>query len=221
MFKIFLSLFLTLSLNAKEVGEFLYVKGVIKIKQGKKQANATKGQRFLNKSIIQSGKGALAVISLIDGSKIKLSENSKIIISIAPKRPTQVGIFKGSSFFNVLKSKVISKDKFIVKTKNAALGVRGTQFFVSYGKEDNNKSSDAWMCVNEGLVRVTPKDSSKSVEVKEGQGVHIKDSKSVSNPRALAWTRNLNWKFDSTNGELENKVNIEDAYSDPLDQDYD
>lgn len=218
MLKLILAFILTLSLNAKEVGEIIFTKGIVKIKQGKKQVQATKGQRFINKSLIETGDNALAVISLTDGSKIKLNKNSKIIISVAKDKPTQVGIFKGSSFFNVLKGKFISRDKFIVRTKNAALGVRGTEFFVSYGK---NNAQDAWMCVNEGLVRVTSKEGKNSVNVKAGEGVQIKDKKNITVPKPLAWTSKLNWNLDVKKGELENKVNIEDAYTDLLDQDYD
>ncbi len=218
MFKIILCLLLSLSISAKEVGEILFVKGVVKIKQNKKQVQATKGQRFINKSLIETGPSALAVISLTDGSKIKLNESSKIIISVRNKKPTQVGIFKGSSFFNVLKSKVMENDKFIVNTKNASLGVRGTEFFVSYGKKD---SLDAWMCVNEGQVIVTPKESKSSVKVNAGEGVQIRDTKNVTSPKPLPWTKNLNWKLDSKNGDLENKVDIRDAYTDLLDQEYD
>ena len=219
MMKIILCIFLaTISLQAKEVGEVIFVKGVVKIKQDKKQLIATKGQRFINKSLIETGPGALAVISLTDGSKIKLNESSKIVVSVTSSKPTKVGIFKGSSFFNVLKSKITKHDKFIVKTRNASLGVRGTEFFVSYGKES---SGDAWMCVNEGLVTVTPKENRLSVKVKAGEGVQIQDTKSVTEPKPLPWTRNLNWKFDSKEGDLVNKVDIQDAYTDLLDQDYD
>ncbi len=218
MLKILFVLFITISLNAKEVGEVLFVKGVVKIKQNEKQIQAAKGQRFINRSLIETGNNALAVISLVDGSKIKLNKNSKIVISVSSKSPTKVGIFKGSSFFNVLKSKISSKDKFIVKTKNASIGVRGTEFFVSYGK-DNAK--DAWMCVNEGRVSVTPKDGKESVSVKAGEGVQIIGKKRVTKPKPLAWTRKLNWRLNSQDGDLENKVNIEDAYTDLLDQDYD
>ena len=113
---------------------------------------------------------------------------------------------------------MLSKDKFVVKTKNASFGVRGTEFFISYGKD---RAKDAWMCVNEGLVRVSPKDSKESVDVKAGEGVQVKDKKSVSTPKPLAWTSKLNWNLDSSKGQLENKVNIDDAYTDLLDQDYD
>ena len=125
-------------------------------------------------------------------------------------------ITSGSSFFSILKSKVRNnkKYKYQVKTKQAAMGVRGTEFFVAYGK-----SKDSWMCVNEGLVEVQSHSSNKKVLVKSGEGVRI-DGK-VSDPKALPWTKKLNWKMTGNASDLENKVSIEDAYSDPLDQDYD
>ncbi|CBW25861.1 conserved hypothetical protein [Halobacteriovorax marinus SJ] len=218
MFKIFITLFIIFNIQANDVGQILYVKGIVKVKTGENVSNAEKGSPLKNKSIIQSGKDSLAIISLSDGSKIKLNSESKIIVSISKNEPPQVGLFNGSSFFSVLKSKVMKQDKFIVKTKNAALGVRGTQFFVSYGKKSGQ---DEWMCVNEGEVAVRPKGKATKVLVKKGEGVQIKSKQEVSTPKPLAWTQKLNWNFNENSSELENKVNIEDAYTDILDQDYD
>lgn len=93
------------------------------------------------------------------------------------------------------------------------MGVRGTEFFVSYGTSNN----DTWMCVNEGVVQVDS-DKRKGVNVKAGEGVKV--SKSVSDPKFLPWTKKLNWNFNPKK-DLENKVSIEDAYKDPLNFDYD
>ena len=95
------------------------------------------------------------------------------------------------------------------------MGVRGTTFFASFGKKE---STDIWMCVNEGVVGVHSSSEKKGKLVKAGEGVKIANGENTSKPKPLPWTKNLNWKFESENAEeLINKLNIEDAYSNPLD----
>lgn len=221
MFKILLMMSLMAPVIARDIGKVIFVKGKVTISHDKKKSFIKKGFIIQNKTTLETMKNSLVVLSLKDGSKIKLNELSKLAVSVPKDKnsPTKTGLYKGSSFFQVLKSKLIKKNKFIVKTKNASLGVRGTQFFVSYGKKINSK--DSWMCVNEGLVSVRAKSSKKEVLVKSGEGVHIKDNNNVTPPKSLPWTKNLNWSFDSRKGNLENKVRIEDAYKDVLGQDYD
>lgn len=206
------TLFLISNTHAQTIGKVLFSKGDVFFKKSKdsKAVPAKKGSTFSDKSIFKTGKGSLAVLSLNSGSKIKVNQNSQIIVS-----KEAAGLTKGSSFFEILKSKVRKnkKIKYRVKTKHASMGVRGTQFFVSLGNKN-----DSWMCVNEGLVEVKSKDN-KTVLVKEGEGVKV--SKSVSDPKPLPWTKRLNWEMEGNLKEIENKVNIEDAYQDLLDQDYD
>ena len=100
-----------------------------------------------------------------------------------------------------------------MRTKKAAMGVRGTQFFVGYTK------ADVFMCVNKGSVWVVGAKEKKQVTVKEGEGVRV--GSKVSDPTFLPWTKNLNWKLDSAFGNLENDAKIEETYKDALSQDYD
>ena len=127
---------------------------------------------------------------------------------------------KGSLFAKIRKNvgKDTSKGQFRIQTKSAVAGVRGTEFFTSYG----TKANDVWLCVNEGLVEVKPADGQKgkSVLVKEGEGIAV-TGKGISKPRPLPWTKNLNWDMDPKSKDLVNKVDIESAYTDLLDQDYD
>lgn len=96
------------------------------------------------------------------------------------------------------------------------MGVRGTELFASYGT-----GKDVWMCVNEGIVSVRSKKEKKGTLVKAGEGVVVKKGKWTSKPKPLAWTKKLNWNMDPASGDVVNKVSIESAYSDLLDEDYD
>jgi len=220
LFITIISLFLSQSAFSKEIGKVLFVKGKATFAQkGQKQNIVKKGLTFDNKTFFITGKKSLVILSLNDGSKIKVSPNSKLYVNMPAKKATSTSLLKGNAFFYVLKSKLRKKDKFVVKTKFAAMGVRGTEFFVSYGQGNNPK--DVWMCVKEGLVAVKRKADKKATLVKTGEGVQISKSDGVTAPTPLPWTEKLNWNMAPDKGDLENKVNIEDAYTDLLDKDYD
>ncbi len=166
--------------------------------------------------IIKTGKSSLVLIKFDTGATIKVNQNSELKISIyRPKsKQTLVSLIKGSSFF---KKDPKVNGKLNVKTRLATMAVRGTQFFVSYGKD---LKDDVFMCVNKGSVLVSS-DNKKGTIVKEGEGVNISSKRQVSRPRFLPWTKDLNWNLNPKDKNLENSASIEEKYGDPLVQDYD
>ena len=201
----------------KNSGSFLYIKGQVLINDKKADLKSL----IWEKNRIKTGPSSLAVFKLPDRSKIKLSENSVILIEKLYNKEdsTRLNISHGEAFFTVLKEKIVSKkDKFIVKNKFTSMGVRGTKFFVSSAV---NKKDDLWMCVNEGLVAIQSLQDKAETLVKAGEGIVSNRKQGTSKPRPLPWTKNLNWNMDPKYGDLENKVKIEEAYFDLLNQDYD
>ncbi len=214
---ILLSIFFSFSVFA-ENGKVIFTKGIVKIGKSK---TLKKNQMIKTGDRITTGKSSLVVLQLPQGNKIKLGPESVLVIKSLPKKKaetTKLNLLKGSSFIKVLKGKLRKgqKSKLILRTRTAAMGVRGTEFFASYGSGD-----DIWMCVNEGVVAVKSKKEKKSTLVKEGEGIVVKDGTKTSKPKPLAWTRKLNWNMNPSSGNLVNKVSIESAYTDLLDQDYD
>lgn len=220
MHKTLLVISLVFSFNIYSEGKVLFLKGDVFLNEKKINQKLT----LKKKDIIRTGKSSLAVLSLEDGSKIKLNENTSLSLGKASKTQSLIKVNKGSAFFKVLKKNFINnakqkkKHKFVVKYNSVAMGVRGTEFFVSDGK---NKSNDIWMCVNEGKVLVKADTEKKSTLVNAGEGIVVKKGKNTSSPRPLKWTKKLNWKMDNNKGSLENTVSIEEAYTDLLEHDYD
>lgn len=211
------SLFLTTTLFA-ETGTVVFIKGTVTNLKGKK---ISKNHIVKIGDTIKTGKGSLAVVKLPEGNKVKIGAESTLKFNKLPKskkETTILSLFKGNSFFKVLKGKLRKgqKSKLTLRTRTAAMGVRGTEFFASYGS-----GKDVWMCVNEGIVAVRSIKEKKPVLVKQGEGVVVTKEEGTSEPKPLAWTKKLNWNMDPTSGEVENKVPIESAYSDLLDEDYD
>ncbi|MEC7276889.1 MAG: FecR family protein [Bdellovibrionota bacterium] len=190
-------------------GKVLFVKGNVTINKSKPK----KGSTVKEGDIISTTKNGLILVKFASGSTLKVNKESEVKVQLykPESKSTLFSLIKGSGFFRQ-DPKV--KGKLNVKTRFGAMGVRGTQFFVSYGAQ----KKDVFMCVNKGSVWV--KDKTKKVTaVNEGEGVVV--GQSTSKPQFLPWTKNLNWRLDPSEGELENSAKIEESYKNPLRQDYD
>jgi ferric-dicitrate binding protein FerR (iron transport regulator) len=195
-------------------GNFRFIKGQVFV--GEKPA--AKGESFNENDIISTKKDSIAVLKLIDGSTLKLDENTTVAVNrlLSESAPTEVSISLGSIVVNAVKSTIKNSlnEKFVLKTKSVAMGVRGTTFFATFGKNSNN---DIWMCVNEGTVSVKSTSEKEPKLVHQGEGVQVKNGDKTTTPKPLLWTKNINWNIESENAEeLKNHINIEDAYANPL-----
>ena len=209
---LFTTLCTIIAFNTLATGKAFFIKGSSFL-NGK---SLSKDDVIKEGDIIKIGPKSLALIKFRTGSTLKLNENSEVRVNILKpsSNSTLLTLVRGSSFF---KKNPKIKGKLNVKTKTATLGVRGTQFFVSYGKK---LKDDVFMCVNKGSVFVTT-DNKKGTIVNEGEGVNINSQKKISRPRFLPWTKDLNWSLNPKSKKLENDAAIEEKYGDPLLQDYD
>lgn len=203
--------------EALPLGRVLYSKGSVFINEIKVKEDATFGEN----ARFKVGDNSLAILELPEGSKIKLSKNTNLLINSfeTKNKPTSITVNSGEAFFKVLKSKVINKkEKFVVKNSFTSMGVRGTSFFISSGV---SKKDDLWMCVQEGSVAVKSVSDKKEQIVKAGEGIVSTKGEKTSAPKPLEWTKKLNWNMDPKSGKVKNEVSIQEAYTDLLDQDYD
>lgn len=163
--------------------------------------------------------GAVAVIELPDGSRLKLRESSRLAVTLPGPRSavTEAFLSFGSAFAKV--SKRLAGQRFHVRTPSAVAAVRGTEFFTAYGRAQGN-ARDLWVCVNEGAVMLETSKSKKGLLVPAGKGVLIKSGVDLTAPQAYDWTRDLNWNMDAESGPVEDKTDLDGAYADLLDQDY-
>ena len=220
MLKKFFAIYLALlAFNAQSapIGKIFYQKGKIFSALPNQKYKPTQQGQILNKDeILRSEKKSFAIIKLNDGSTLKLEEESKIslkgIYQKEKNEPTLIQLMKGAVFSRVKKG-----NDFRIRTKNAALGVRGTEFFSAFGKDQK----DFWMCVNEGAVEIKNLLSKEKQLVQAGQGILFKDRKKLTAPKPYEWTKKLNWNMDPEKGEVENKQSLEAIYPDLLDQEYD
>lgn len=209
-------LFLLHSSLVFSAGKIIFIRGEVKINNKK----VTKKAELKRNDVITTGNKSLVVLTLENGSKVKLNENSSLSLSEAEKERTALSMKKGSAFFKVLKNKIRKQDKpqFNVRYKSVSMGIRGTSFFVSDGKDN---SGDIWMCVNSGQVAVKSNSETKETLVNAGEGIVVAKGVATSKPKPLKWTEKLNWEMNPDKGDLVNKVSIQEAYTDLLEFDYD
>jgi ferric-dicitrate binding protein FerR (iron transport regulator) len=177
------------------------------------------GDYFKLSQTLTTGPKSLALVRFTSGSTLKVNENSSLKLErVLKKKKQNIRIFrllKGSSFF---KKDPKKEEKLQVRAKNVSMGVRGTEFFVSFGKES---IEDVYMCVRSGKVLIKGANQKKVTLVKAGEGVVVPKGLVSSKPKPLPWTKDLNWNLDPSAKELENKASIEESYQDPIERDYD
>ncbi len=206
---------LTLPLAALE-GEFVYTQGDVFRIRGSERMEAEIGLTVEQGDIIETGPEAMAVISIPNNAELKLRENSRIAMDSLGEQ-IQVNLAKGGLFSRVVRRLT---GRFSVRTETAVAGVRGTEFFMAFGRTiDDNP--DIWLCVNEGTVEVAIVETDETVLVEEGEGINIISGTRLTKPRFYPWTQKLNWNSDPRAGEVADRTDLDQAYSDLLDQDYD
>jgi len=93
----------------------------------------TNGMSLSEDSSILSGEKSFARIKFSDGSILNIGPESKLVVKIhKPNGKTLLSLLKGRIRATVNKSKKGAPNKFFIKTKTAALGVRGTDFQTTF-----------------------------------------------------------------------------------------
>ncbi|MBF9016183.1 MULTISPECIES: FecR domain-containing protein [unclassified Oceanispirochaeta] len=212
---IFFIVFSTLIFSLPAQSMLSYFEGDVLVERDTEQIPAEMGMDLFEGDLVYTEKSSLAILDLAHGRTVKLRENSSLKLeNLSPK--TSVELKSGSVFSRVDR---LLNGQFNVHTDSVVAGVRGTEFFMAFGKTIDDKA-DLWLCVNEGKVEVSLTSSGESVLVNEGEGINIPGSTTLTKPEAYAWTEDLNWNTDPAQGDVRDTTDLTGAYSDLLDQDY-
>ncbi len=132
--------------STKGVAKIIILKGDIKASQpGEEPSSLKKGDWLKEGVIITSAKRSFAKLLFIDKSQMTLGPTSEMLISKFPKKKAGIiSLLKGQLRAKITKDymqmKDKSKSKLFIKTKSAAMGIRGTDFQVVYTPETNATS---------------------------------------------------------------------------------
>lgn len=196
-----------------------HVVGTVSVESGANKGAAKEGQGLSSGDWVETAGKATAVIELPDGTGLKLKELSRFQLNLPDSHGTTTsGLLSfGGVFAHV--AKVLQGYEFNVRTETAVAAVRGTEFFVAFGRTKKT-GRDLWVCVNKGAVDVSTKASKTPLRVPAGKGILIKSGLDLTKPQAYEWTKKLNWNMDPKSGSVEDQTNLDSAYTDLLDQDY-
>jgi ferric-dicitrate binding protein FerR (iron transport regulator) len=196
-------------------GQVVYSEGTVTVTSGGASQDASPGMKVSQGDTVKTGSDGLAVVDLSNATQIKLRENTSIVVQ-AIGDDTRVSLTSGGLFTHVLRKLT---GTFSVQVENTVAGVRGTEFFVAYGRTVDNQR-DIWLCVNEGTVDVSIPSTNQHVAVPAGKGITIVAGLKLTPPRSYKWTRGLNWNMDAASGTVEDHTSLDQAYSDLLNHDY-
>ena len=172
---------------------------------------------------ITTGADSLVIIELREEGEsrgtLKLRADTSLVLD-STDGETSVELLRGGLFSRIRRLTAGQNRNYRVRTPNAVAAVRGTEFFVAFGRQIESEP-DVWLCVNEGAVEVALTDSGKSVLVNEGEGINILAGNRITDPKFYSWTRDLNWNTDPDSGEVADATDLDGAYADLRDFDYD
>jgi len=199
-----------------------YSIGEVKVQRASVRETGRPGMTINTGDTIMTGERSLAIISFSRGSMVKLRQNTRLKVMgeiEAGRESPSLFLQSGSVFSKILRRN--PGESYRVRTNTVVASVRGTEFFFSFGKGVNS-SRDLWLCVNSGKVLVSDIAGRHApVTVAEGQGILITKGTGITQPREYPWTRNLNWNMDPDSGTVVDETDLNSAYTDLLNQDYD
>ena len=197
-------------------GTLTYYTGGVTVEREGGMHRGDIGMAILEGDVVRTHADSTAVITLENDTDIKLRADTELNMATLGEE-VHVRLIRGS-IFSRIREKIFTS--YGVEAETVLAGVRGTQFFIAYGRTIDSMP-DIWLCVNEGSVDVTVTGTYQSTVIREGEGINIVGGTRLTKPRRYAWTRDLNWNTDPSDGSVQDTTDLDQAYSDLLDQDYD
>ena len=199
-----LNFILLLSLSFTQVSYAkVYIAKVTKLRgsvtqliPGKHKASTLKvGDQLTEDTSVVTSKRSFVRIRFLDGSNISLGPRGKVVVSKMNKSGKGIlTLLKGQ-----LRSKIISvksktkSHKFLIKTKSASLGVRGTEFQTIYNPENNITN----LLTYKGEVAIAKVEYKKNKKNSYENKISKISKKQISNSKAIRLKKDLNTEMES------------------------
>lgn len=134
------------SFAAENVAKVVVMRGMVKAKLTDGTIIDVKADQSIPEgAVVQTAEKSFVKLLFIDKSQMNLGPNSQMIINAFPKKEAGIiTLVKGQIRSQVTKDYMEmddkSKSKLYIKTKTAAMGIRGTDFQVNYNPKNQNTS---------------------------------------------------------------------------------
>lgn len=136
---VILFLYSSIIFAASPIGKIIKLKAPVTILElGKKEAYELKeGDGVTEGGSILTQEKSFAIVMFNDGHKLTITPNSKIVITQVKKdQPDVVQLLMGKIRASVRPDQERKAEKFFIKTRSAAMGVRGTEFQAGFNPEN-------------------------------------------------------------------------------------
>lgn len=151
------------------------------------------GTRIFEGDLISTGEGLVStVIRFADGSLFRFTSGSRarVLKKTRKRDATPMQLLTGTIRALVQNPQKNSTYKFLIKIKNAVLGVRGTEFEI--GIVENGSNAEITTSVDEGLVDFINEETGELFEVSSGETHTITQSLDYPNDISNAHSLRLN-----------------------------
>lgn len=142
LFLLILCLSILPTINASEVAKVIRVRGYAsQLSPGAKEARVVLlGQKIFEDTSVLTKPKSLVVIEFNDGARMTIGPDSKLVVTKARgEGPGLVSLLKGK-MRSTVKPDNTKEDKYFIRTRTAAMGVRGTDFQTSFNPENRSTS---------------------------------------------------------------------------------
>lgn len=139
-----LMLFMSRAILAEDVAKVVLLKGQVKAKLSNGSVvDVVADQSIPEGAVLQTAEKSFVKLIFIDKSQMNLGPNSQMVINSFPKKEAGIiTLVKGQIRSQVTKDYMEmddkNKSKLYIKTKTAAMGIRGTDFQVNFNAENQN-----------------------------------------------------------------------------------
>ena len=187
-----------------DIAEIIYVRGNVTVIKGDESGvPAKKGMKLKEGHEVETQKDSMAIVAFLGASKIKVDPDSKLVIEDhRPESSSEQTTFTrfylqwGAAVIDFFNDK--KKHELEIKTRQTAMAVRGTNFFVGYG--DGEERGDVYTFVNEGKVSALNYERDDYENIPTGSGILVNKNGRISAPEKFEWAKNLNWKVRPEGG---------------------
>lgn len=148
--------------------EVIAVAGLVEVEKNGAVSMVGVGERLYLNDILRTGKDSFTSVRLGDGTVNVLPPNSRIKLLQLDDHTARYDLLNGRIESRVTKSPNAKKSTFEIRVPTVSIGVRGTQFSVSYQADTGESSLE----VVEGLVQVQKRYSCEAgISVAQGEGL--------------------------------------------------
>ncbi|MDB9786547.1 FecR domain-containing protein [Bacteriovoracaceae bacterium] len=145
MVRIFILIYsIILNVEAKETASVVFQKGHVFVvdRDTKTKSRLLKNGLVRSGSLVETGARSMVRLKFKDGSSITLGPNGQIVVARIESGDTKIiGLLRGKLRSKLLPATNAAREKMIIKTRSAALGVRGTDLLTVYNEQNHITST--------------------------------------------------------------------------------